>query len=81
MNAKTACFRRRGYNPNHNIWDNNGTWFFHRQFHPTRITKERVRCSLKTKNVKEARLRRDKLLRRLENSSRPSRLPVTLMAT
>ena len=49
-------------NPNHHLWNNNGTWFVHYVVHPTPITKERVRRSLKTKCVHEARARRDALL-------------------
>jgi hypothetical protein len=49
-------------NPNHHLWLNNGTWFVHYTTHPTQVTKERVRRSLKTKSVKEARRLRDELL-------------------
>ncbi len=52
---------RRPRNPNHHIWCNHGTWFVH-------VTlkwsgrRRRVRKSLKTKDVNEARLRRDRFL-------------------
>jgi hypothetical protein len=46
-------------NPNHHLWNNNGTWFIHYVVHPTPITKERVRKSLGTKSLAEARARRD----------------------
>ena len=49
-------------NPNHHLWNNNGTWFVHYVVHPTPITKERVRRSLGTKCLSEARARRDALL-------------------
>ena len=49
-------------NPNHHLWNNNGTWFIHYTRYPTPITKERVRRSLKTRCVEEARRRRDTLL-------------------
>jgi hypothetical protein len=52
-------------NPNHHLWNNNGTWFVHYVVHPTRFTKERVRHSLGTKSLEEARFRRDALLARL----------------
>ncbi|MEA3208794.1 MAG: hypothetical protein QOE70_1851 [Chthoniobacter sp.] len=48
-------------NPNHHLWNNNGTWFIHYVVHPTPITKERVRHSLRTKSLEEARVRRDAL--------------------
>jgi hypothetical protein len=46
-------------NPNHHLWNNNGTWFIHYVVHPTPITKERIRKSLGTKSLAEARARRD----------------------
>jgi len=49
-------------NPNHHLWNNNGTWFIHYVVHPTPYTKERVRRSLQTKSLDEARMRRDALL-------------------
>ena len=51
-------------NPNHHLWLNNGTWFIHYVVHPTPITKERVRRSLRTKSLAEARARRDALFAR-----------------
>ena len=42
-------------NPNHHLWNNNGTWFIHYVVHPTPITKERIRKSLGTKSLTEAR--------------------------
>jgi hypothetical protein len=49
-------------NPNHHLWNNNGTWFIHYVVHPTPFTKERIRRSLRTKCLNEARARRDELL-------------------
>jgi len=49
-------------NPNHHLWNNNGTWFIHYVVHPTPITKERVRKSLGTKSLSEARAKRDAIL-------------------
>jgi hypothetical protein len=46
-------------NPNHHLWDNHGTWFLHYTVHPTPFTKERIRRSLGTKDLKIARERRD----------------------
>ncbi len=50
-------------NPDHNIWNNNGTWWLHATVHHPDYTKERVRVSLGTKNREEARQRRDFILR------------------
>jgi hypothetical protein len=60
MNKKNGA---NGGNPNHNLWNNNGTWWIHYTRYPTPITKERVRRSLRTKSVEEARLKRDAWLR------------------
>ena len=52
-------------NPNHNIWNNNGTWWVHYTVHLPDYTKRRVRQSLKTRSISEARCRRDALFRGL----------------
>ena len=49
-------------NPNHHLWNNHGTWFIHYVVHPTPFTKERIRHSLHTKSLEEARAKRDALL-------------------
>jgi hypothetical protein len=46
-------------NPNHHLWNNHGTWFLHYTVHPTPFTKERIRRSLGTKDIRVARERRD----------------------
>lgn len=50
-------------NPDHHIWNNNGTWWCHFTVHNPDHTKERVRVSLHTKNRDEARQRRDFIMR------------------
>lgn len=52
-------------NPNHHIWNNNGTWYIHFIVHKEDNTAERFRKSLKTHDVEEARDKRDKILKRL----------------
>ena len=54
-----ASLRISEANPNHHLWNNNGTWFLHYTVYPTPFTKERIRRSLGTKDVKIARERRD----------------------
>ena len=51
-------------NPNHHLWNNHGTWFVHYVVHPTPFTKERVRRSLGTKSLEQARQLRDAVLGR-----------------
>jgi hypothetical protein len=54
--------RLRPANPNHHLWNNNGTWYLHYTMHPTPLTKTRVRVSLETKDLDTARQRRDEML-------------------
>lgn len=56
-------------NPNHHLWNNNGTWFLHYTVYPTPFTKERVRRSLGTKDVEVARQRRDAFFRHLADQT------------
>ncbi len=52
-----------GTNPDHNIWNNNGTWWCHFTVHRPDYTKERIRVSLGTKDREEARRQRDFIMR------------------
>lgn len=49
-------------NPNHHLWNNRGTWWCHFTLHKPDYTAERVRVSLKTRDLELARRRRDTLL-------------------
>lgn len=51
-------------NPNHHLWNNRGTWWCHFTIHHGDYTSERVRVSLKTRELECARRRRDTLLGR-----------------
>lgn len=62
--AGTLAVRTDGENPDHHLWNNRGTWWCHFTLHRPDYTAERVRVSLRTREVEEARLRRDDLLRR-----------------
>jgi hypothetical protein len=57
--------RVRPGNPNHHLWNNNGTWFVHYTVYPTPVTAERIRLSLQTKDLDTARRKRDVLFQRL----------------
>ncbi len=50
-------------NLDHHLWNNRGTWWCHFTLHRADYTAERIRVSLKTRDVAEARSRRDELLR------------------
>ena len=53
--------RQKTEGPNHHLWNNNGTWWFHGTFHKPEGTKERVRLNLRTRDLAEARLKRDRI--------------------
>ena len=57
-----TSMRVRHANPNHHLWNNNGTWYLHYTMHPTPVTKARVRVSLSTKSLTVARAKRDAFL-------------------
>ena len=52
-------------NPNHHLWNNNGVWWLHYTIYPTAHTAERIRRSLRTRSIEEARSRRDLHFRNL----------------
>ena len=49
-------------NPNHHLWRNNGTWWCHFTVHRPDYTKQRVRLSLGTNDLDQARRIRDLFL-------------------
>jgi len=59
--SSVPAIRLNPANPDHHLWNNNGTWFVHYTTHPTPFTKERTRASLLTKSRSEARTKRDHL--------------------
>jgi len=61
--------RVRPENPNHHLWNNHGTWFLHYTVHPTPFTKERIRRSLGTKDIRVARERRDSFFAHLASGA------------
>ena len=64
--SSNGCFRLavkpESENPNHHLWNNRGTWWAHFTVHRDDYTAERVRVSLRTRDVEEARQRRDEIL-------------------
>ena len=72
MSSPTLALRIDPSNPNHHLWNNNGTWFIDYTACPTPLTAERVRHSLGTKSVEDARQRRDRILGGLSVSVRHS---------
>lgn len=66
--AQPAASLRFQGGENHHIWNNNGTWWVHYTLHLPDYTRARVRRSLRTRDEREARRRRDELLAGLPRS-------------
>jgi len=62
MNTQSFASIRIGSNPDHHLWNNHGTWWFHYTEHRSDFTKRRVRRSLYTHEIGTARVLRDSLL-------------------
>lgn len=64
--ATTLAVRVNLNNPDHHLWNNNGTWYVHYTHCPTPVTAERVRKSLRTRDIITARRRRNELFRQFD---------------
>jgi len=53
-------------NPDHHLWNNNGTWFVHYTVCEPGFSGERRRHSLRTDDLQEARRRRDRLFAQMK---------------
>jgi len=66
MKRKTVlAVRVNEDNPNHHLWNNRGIWWCHLTVHKSDATAERLRFSLKTREVEKARERRDRIFREI----------------
>ena len=72
VETEETAIRIDDSNSNHHIWNNNGTWWIHYTIYPTPVTAERIRHSLKTRNLTEARRLRDQILENI--LSQPNKL-------
>jgi hypothetical protein len=61
----TPALRIADTNPDHHLWNNNGTWWIHYTLHLPDYTKQRVRRSLSTRHSRTARRRRDEIFAEL----------------
>ena len=66
LHHQFLAVREGSGNDSHHIYNNNGTLFLHFMAHPTALTKQRIRISLRTKSLSEARQRRDAVFRGLK---------------
>ena len=69
MNSPSIIISRRQKTdgPNHNLWNNNGTWWLHFTRHFANGTAQRVRLSLKTTDLNAARALRERIFFRAGN--------------
>ena len=58
----TLSRRQKAIGPNHHLWDNHGTWWFHGTEHRPDGTAARIRVSLRTDDIVVARKHRDRIL-------------------
>ena len=70
-NSEELAIRVDVSNLNHHLWNNNGTWWLHYTVYPTPVTSDRRRRSLRTQNIKQARLIRDKIFNALAAGKLP----------
>ena len=70
MKNKIVELPDRRYGANHHIWDNNGTWWCHLSLERRTGPAKRVRFSLRTNNVREARKRRDLIMNANETKAK-----------
>ena len=59
MSNTTLAVRILPGHRNHHLWKNNGTWFVHYTLHLADYSKRRIRESLGTKSLTEARRKRN----------------------
>ncbi len=67
--SKHITIRWNKKNPNHHLWNNNGTWWCHFVLTDASGGADRRRISLKTRDLDAARTRRDGLLASLAEFS------------
>lgn len=60
---------RRTANPNHHLWNNNGTWWCYFTLRSAAGDSKRHRISLQTPDLETARRKRDRLLTALHAKS------------
>ena len=65
--SQTLSIRVDQTNPNHHLRYNHGIWWIYYTVHPTPWTQKRVRQTLRTRLLDEARLRRDALFCQLSS--------------
>ena len=60
--SESLAIRISESNPNHHLWNNHGVWWTHFTVHRSDYTKKRIRLSLGTRDLDQARRIRDLFL-------------------
>ena len=60
--VSTLSTRQKTAGENHHLWDNHGRWWFHGTEHRPDGTATRIRVNLRTRDLAEARRKRDRVL-------------------
>lgn len=63
ITAPTLSRRQKTDGPNHHLWNNHGTWWVHCTVHLPNGTASRFRRNLGTRDIAEARRKRDLIFR------------------
>ena len=61
LSYPALSLRTNPTNPDHHLWNNNGTWYLAYTVLTSPVTAERVRVSLKTRDRLTARKKRDRI--------------------
>lgn len=61
-----VCLRINDENENHHLWNNRGVWWCHVTVHKPDATAERLRFSLRTRDIEKARSLRDRIFRDIQ---------------
>lgn len=70
MKNKLVTRNDRPSGPDHHIWDNNGTWWCHLSLARKHGRSKRIRFSLHTNNRREARERRDQIMKATDTKAK-----------
>jgi hypothetical protein len=69
MTFSVLALRVNEENPDHHLWNNNGNWWLHYTVRMSDGSKRRIRKSLRTKEINQARRLRDGEFSALKNGA------------
>jgi hypothetical protein len=66
----TISTRQKTTSENHHLWNNHGSWWFHGTEHRADGTAVRIRVNLRSRDIAEARRKRDRILNAYTNNTK-----------